>query len=255
MKSFGGLPAAAVLLVGALALSGCAATTTAVAKRNLDVQTKMTDTVFLEPVASSQKTVFVDIKNTSDKPGLDVRSQVEGAIAARGYKIVSDPSQAEFILQANVLQAGRSAETATQAAYNSGFGGSLVGGAVGAAAGYGIGKAGIGVNDTVGAVAGGLAGAAIESLSGAYVQDVDYSIITDIQISQRASPGVVVSQSETANLQQGSSGNVSQSSSTTTDMRRYRTRIVSSANQVNLDWPDAEPQLVAGLSQSIAGLF
>jgi hypothetical protein len=33
-----------------LALSGCAATTTAISKRTLDVQTRMTDSIFLEPV-------------------------------------------------------------------------------------------------------------------------------------------------------------------------------------------------------------
>ena len=40
-----------------------------------------------------------------------------------------------------------------------------------------------------------------------------------------------------------------------TDLRRYRTRVVSTAEQANLDWPDAAPQLVAGLSRSIGGIF
>ena len=68
-------------------------------------------------------------------------------------------------------------------------------------------------------------------------------------------PGTVISQSEQANLQQGSSGTITQSSSGTSDAKRYRTRIVSTANQANLAWPDAEPQLVAGLTRSIGGMF
>ena len=134
------------------------------------------------------------------------------AVEARGYRVVDDPRDARFILQANVLQAGRSSQTAAEAAYGGGFGGTLLGGAAGGAAGYGLGAAGIGVNDTVGAIGGALAGAAIAGLADAYVQDTTYTIVTDVQVSERAPTGVVVSQSEQANLGQGSSGTISQSS-------------------------------------------
>jgi hypothetical protein len=246
---------AAGLAVLALALSGCAAATTAVSKRNLDVQTRMSDTVFLDPVMPEKRTVYVDIRNTSDQPGLDITPEVRSAIEARGYRVVDDLRAARFVLQANVLQAGRTSETAAEAAYGSGFGGTLLGGAAGGAAGYGLGKAGIGVNDAVGAIAGALAGAAIAGLADAYVQDTTYTIVTDVQVSERAPAGVVVSQSEQASLKQGTSGTVTQSSSQTTDTKRYQTRIVSTANQVNLAWEDAQPELVAGLSRSIGGIF
>ena len=249
------LRTAAGLVALGLALSGCAAASTAVAKRNLDVQTKMSDTIFLDPVAPAERTVYVDLRNTSDKPGLDIGPQVRSAVEARGFRVVDDPHAARYVLQANVLQAGRASETAAEAAYNSGFGGTLLGGAAGGAAGYGLGQAGIGVNDAIGAVGGALAGAAISTLADAYTQDTTYTLVTDVQISERAAGGVVVSQSEQANLPQGTSGTVTQSSSQTTDTKRYRTRIVSTANQVNLDWPSAEPQLVAGLSRSIGGIF
>ena len=93
-----------------------------------------------------------------------------------------------------------------------------------------------------------------KTIADAYVQDTTYTLITDVQISERV-PGTVISQSEQANLQQGSSGTITQSSSGTSDAKRYRTRIVSTANQANLAWPDAEPQLVAGLTRSIGGMF
>ena len=246
--------AAAVAACLGLALSGCAATSTAVAKRNLDVQTKMSDSIFLDPVTPDERTVYVDVRNTSDQPALDIAPQVRQAVEARGYRVVDDPKAARFVLQANVLQAGRSSDTAAEAASGSGFGGTLLGGAAGGAAGYGLGHAGIGVNDAVGTVVGALAGAAISTIADAYVQDTTYTLITDVQISERV-PGTVISQSEQANLQQGSSGTITQSSSGTSDAKRYRTRIVSTANQANLAWPDAEPQLVAGLTRSIGGMF
>jgi outer membrane lipoprotein SlyB len=254
MSSVSARNAAGALLVS-LALAGCAAGTTAVAKRNLDVQTKMSETIFLDPVGPADRTVYVDVRNTSDRPGLDIGPQVRAAVEARGYRLVEDPAQARFILQANVLQAGRSSPTAAEAASGDGFGGTLLGGAAGGAAGYGLGAAGVGVNNTVAAIAGALAGAAIAGLADAYVQDTTFTIVTDVQVSERAPNGVVVSQSEQATLPQGTSGTVSQSSSETTDTKRYRTRIVSTANQVNLPWEDAEPELVAGMSRSIGGIF
>ena len=242
------------LLVLCVALSGCAAGSTAIAKRNLDVQTKMSDTIFLDPVPPEQRTVYVDVRNTSDKPDLDLAPQVRNAIAARGYRVVDDPRAAQFVLQANVLQAGRNSETAAQSAAGNGFGGTLLGSAAGGAAGYGLGKAGIGVNDTVGAIGGALLGAAIATAADSYVQDTVYTIITDVQIAEKA-PGQAISQSEQAHLQQGSSGSISQSSSSTTDVKRYRTRIVSTANQVNLAWDQAAPDLANGMTRSIAGIF
>jgi hypothetical protein len=40
-----------------------------------------------------------------------------------------------------------------------------------------------------------------------------------------------------------------------TSWKTYQTRILSSANKVNLDFDEALPALRAGVSQSIAGLF
>jgi hypothetical protein len=44
------------LIASTLALSGCGAMSTAVKKRNLDVKTQMSETIWLEP--SSEKTVY-----------------------------------------------------------------------------------------------------------------------------------------------------------------------------------------------------
>ncbi|MDX6751781.1 complement resistance protein TraT [Geminicoccaceae bacterium 1502E] len=245
--------APALALIAALALSGCAAGYTAVAKRNLDVQTKMTDTVFLDPVAPAARTVFVEVRNTSDKPDLDIAQAVRSQIAAKGYRVVDDPDQAHYLLQANVLQAGRASETALESAYSGGFGGALLGGAAGGAAGYAIGRAG-GGNDVLLGVGGALAGAAIETFAGAYMQDVTYSIVTDLQISERTRGGSI-SETTSSELHQGKRTTTTQSSSRTTDLRRYQTRVVSSANKANLAWEEAAPELVSGLGRSVAGIF
>ncbi len=245
--------ACVMVAAGAVALGGCAATYTSVAKRQLDVQTKMTDTIFLDPVPPGQRTVYVEVKNTSDKPDLDIAPAVRERIAARGYQIVEDPRRAHFILQANVLQAGRTSETAAEQMYGRGYGAPVTGAAVGGTAGYVIGKAAPG-NAAVWGLGGAVVGGLAETITGAAVQDVTYSIITDIQIQERA-PGQVVSETQSATVKQGRSGQITQSTARTTDMKRHTTRVMSMANKVNLDWPEAAPQLVDGLTRVIAGLF
>lgn len=241
-------------VVVAFALTGCAATTTALAKRELDVQSRMSDSIFLDPVPAAQRTVYVEVKNSSDKADLDLATPIRQRIIERGFVIVENPRDAQFLFQVNILQAGRSSETATEATYKGGFGGALIGGAAGGGVGYAIGRAG-GGNDVLLAAGGALLGAAIESVSGALVQDVTYTIISDLQVSERVPAGEIVTRTESASLAQGSAGTRALSSSGTTDLRAHRTRVISTANRVNLDWDEAAPVLVDGLTRSIAGIL
>jgi hypothetical protein len=240
-------PLRAVALL--LALPACAATTTAIGKRSLDVQTRMTDSIFLEPVTTEKRTVLVEVRNTSDRPDLDIAPTVRAAIAARGYRVVDDPKDAHFLLQTNVLQVGRTSRTAAEGSFAKGFGSAVVGGAAGA----GIGRAASDQTEVI--IAGAVAGVAASAVADAFVQDVTYSIITDVQISERAGEGVMVTERTRQDLAQGSSGRRILSTTEVHDWKRYQTRIMSTANQVNLDFEDAAPELTAGLTRAIAGIF
>jgi hypothetical protein len=232
-----------------LALSGCAATTTAIGKRTLDVQTRMTDSIFLEPVTAPERTVLVEVRNSSDRPQLDIAPAVRAALAARGYRLVDDPQDAQFLLQANVLQLGRTSDAAAEGAFAKGFGSALVGGAAGA----GLGR--VASDQTEAIIAGAVTGVAASAVADSVVQDVTYSIITDLQISERAGEGVMVTERMTQELAQGSSGRRILSTTEVHDWKRYQTRVMSSANRANLDFEDAAPELVAGLTRAIAGIF
>ncbi|MEX3808909.1 complement resistance protein TraT [Paraburkholderia sp. BR13439] len=117
----------------------CAATQVAISKHDLDVQTKMSDTIFLDPVADSKKTVFVQIRNTSDKPDFDIAADVKAAVSGKGYRIVGDPDHAQYILQANILQVGKVAPSAAQEAFG-GYGAPLGGAFLGAATAASLGS-------------------------------------------------------------------------------------------------------------------
>ena len=73
-----------IVIVGAVAsLMSCAALQTAIEHRNLEVSTKQSQTIFLDPIPNSEKKIFVDIRNTSDQD-FDITPQIKEALKARG---------------------------------------------------------------------------------------------------------------------------------------------------------------------------
>lgn len=240
----------AIIAVAASLLSGCAATHVAISKRDLDVQTRMSDTVFLDPVGPDKRTIFVQIRNTSDKPDLSVQEEIAAALQARGYTLMQDPDAAHYILQANVLQVGKSAPTAIEAAISQGYGVSAAGGVVLASgAAYAGGASGRGI------AAAGLVGALAEGIAGAAVKDVYFSMITDLQIKERIRGAGKATVSSNHNLRQGNSGSSQVRYDEESAYKTYQTRIGSTANKVNLAFDEALPELKKGLINSISGLF
>jgi len=242
-----GIVACAVL--AALLLAGCAATQTAISKRNLDVQTKMSATVFLDPVAPELQSVYVQLRNTSDKQ-MHLNDAIVAAIKSHGYRVVSNPADAHYMLQASILQVGKTDPSAARMALAGGYGGAIEG------AGAGLLAAAVSNNSNTSGYGGfGLVGAVVGTVANAAVKDVTYTMITDLQISERVANGVVVKQQTDTNMAQGTATRVTQESRSVSNWKRYRTRIVSTANKVNLDFAEARPELEHGLLRSISGMF
>jgi hypothetical protein len=242
------------IMVLGLSFGGCSAMNTAIQKKDLDVQTKMSETVFLEPTAPEDKIVYFDFRNTSDKD-INVKAQIESAFIQRGYTITQNPKEAKYMLQGNILKVGKSDMRESQSLLGSGFGGTglaagLTGGALAGGAAYAMG----GNNQT--AVGVGLAGAALGFLGDAMVKDIVYVMVTDLQIRERPLEGEVVTQTQKAKLAQGSSTTTSQDiQGGKVEWKTYRTRIVSTANKMNLEFAEAQPVLEAALSKSVSGIF
>lgn len=228
-----------------ITLSGCGAAHTMVKKRNLDVQTKMSDTIFLEPRKPSEHIVYVSIKNTSDKD-LVVKDRIIETLKANGYRITRDPDEAMYMLQSSILQCGKTDLRTATNALTAGFGGAAGGVAIAAVAGSG-GK---------GMAGAGLLGAALGVVGDALVDDTLFSMITDLQIRERPMRGEKVTQSMETNAAQGSSTALRQSvTGGEVKWKTYRTRIMSTANKANLKFAEAQPVLEDGLVRSISGIF
>lgn len=242
-------PFAFAMVAAAVAFSGCAATEVAIEHKDLKVETKMSATVFLDVENRTAKTIFVDLKNTSDKE-MDVRPLIESRLVSAGYSIVPNAQDAFYILQGNILQVGTADPSALQSALGAGFGGPVAGMAIGGVIGMNSHSMMGGYN---GAAIGGLVGGAGELIAGSLVKNVTFSMITDLQIMERTPEAV--SQTVNSNLQQGTGTQVVQTSASTRNRRKYQTRIVSTANQVNLKFETALPVLQEQLAKSIAGIF
>lgn len=238
-----------------LVLSGCAAVHTSIAKKDLDVQTKMSDSIFLDPVEPDKKIVYLNVRNTSDKTNFDITATVARALEGRGYRITTNPKEAHYWLQANVLSVDKASPTAAEAALRAGYGG-MGSAALGAAVGTATGAA---MGGWTGAGIGGLAGAAAfgvaSTLADAAVKDVTFMAITDIEIAERAEEGVIVREDRQQDAKQGIGGARRQSSTKVSEMNKFRTRVVSTANKVNLQYEEAAVELTNGLARSISGLF
>ena len=225
--------------------TGCGAATTAIEKRNLEVQTRMSDSIFLEPVSPEKQIVYIRIRNTTDKD-INVEEQIKSALITIGFKVVNNPDEAYFMIQANVLQIGKTDETGGDSALQSGFGGGLLGAGISAATG------GSGNNVGVGAAVGAVAGL----LANTMIKDISYSMITDIEIRQRPAISEKITQSEENYSEQGTTSTISQNVNTSNvQWKIYRTRVLSTANQVNLQFEEAQNELQKGLIKSLSGLL
>ena len=229
-----------LITIASVTLLGCSALHTSLEKADLDVQTKASASIFLEPVSPAKRIIFVSVRNTSDKD-LTIKSRIIERLSSSGYRITDDPDAAQFMLQANILKVGMVDLKSADSYLEAGFSGAVIGSAVSSRSDSGKGV---------------VIGALVGIVADAMVDDTLFTMVTDLQVRERPRANESVTQQQSENNTQGSSTTVTQSSGNTlVDWKTYHTRIVSTANQANLKFEDALPALENGLIRSIAGMF
>jgi hypothetical protein len=242
-----GIILAVLLFVPVLAFTGCASmsgttssTTSAsgMSAGNMQMRTRMSASIFLQPVPPQEKVVYVSVRNTSSASGLSFRNTLEGALMARGYRITNNPQEAYFMVMSNVLYIGKETRSYTMAgALVGGFGGALIGSTYG---NVGSTLAGAGI----GAVAGALIGSAFSSKR--------YMMVVDIQLEQRQQ-GTYTTNSTAAS--QGTASTTTTYNAGVKNWAIYRDRIVAQASAINLQFSSAEPALKSTIGREIANLL
>ena len=235
-------------MAATLALSGCSAMSTAMKHHELSVESKMSESIFLDPVPKNQKTIYVQVRNTTTEDLPALKEALSAELVKEGWRVVDDIDLAQKMVQVNVLQAGEAKDPqSVWQSLSSGYGSAVaLGGLAGLAVGY--------HNDNVGnGIGAGLIVGAGSWVADQLVKNVTYSVITDIQVSSRTDKAV--KQITRANLSQGNSTNTVQNYEQETNWIRYRTCVGSVANQMNLDFEDAKPVLTQHLATEVAGIF
>ncbi len=226
-----------------LQFSGCAQVATGIEHAKLETSAKMSKTVFLNPVRPDQKTIFVQVKSTSQVPMPNLQSDIVNYLTAKGYEIIQDPYKAHYWLQTNVLYMGKETKHLTMAgALAGGFGGALIGSAFGS----GYGKLGaMGVGSMIGTGLGMIAGAAIH---------VDkYMGIVDVQVKEKVNGNIQAKM--TSNLKQGTGTTYHTTRTLNTSYQAYRTRVAAEATQTNMNLKKAIPVLENKIARELAGIF
>ncbi len=257
-----------IVLATASWLGGCSAADTALNHQTLQVQTKMSETIYLDPVPPRLKTIYIGARNTSDHPEIDLRAPLMHALSARGYRVVNDPEAAHYMLRANVLQAGP-VDSKTKEG--------LLSGSTGEAAAAGLGGAilsGVLGGNTPTAIGVGLGLALTTYLANQLIEDVTYSVLVDIQLAERPLNGGKVNRTTSSSTSghhnsvespwspgpsltstiNSSHGNT-QYFQDTTDFKQYHTRAVAIADKMNLKFEEAAPLLLNKLTSSLSNMF
>lgn len=229
--------------ISVFALSGCAA----IQHRDLSLEAKMSDTIFLDPETLNQgKPIFVRITNTSDFQEIDFNNILKNKLGAKGYKLTVSPKEAAYQIQANVLYLGKQKNDYTyEGALAGGFGGALTAAALTKNSSFGT--------QALASGATGLAAAGVGALVGSMVHVDTYFGICDVQIKEHVEGGVTGTVN--SNLSQGKGTTVQTERNIKSDKQEYRTRVAVKAIQTNIDRNVACQSIAERLATQIAGMF
>ncbi|MCQ1061295.1 complement resistance protein TraT [Photobacterium sp. ZSDE20] len=222
-------------------LVGCGAMKTAMTKQDLVVESQVTGPVVLEPVAPSKRIVYISVRDlTGNNMRRDTMQMLKKHLGTEGFYVTDDPDKANMMLNASVIQAKNTSKEEAYGYLTSGFEGALVGASTAAV----LGADG---RTTAGA---GLAVAAVGFLADTMISDTYYTFVLDVQVRERPLEGdKTVSRSGSMQASGHATNTSAVASKRVSTVERgenfnwivHETRIVTTANQMNLDINDAIP--------------
>lgn len=238
----------AFVALAALTLSGCAAVHTSIAKKDLDVQTKISTSIFVDPVAKEKRKIYLEVRSgVMEFDRNAFRSALNQQIGAsgNGYTFVDGPEKAQYTMSVFVRNLEKSSPTAAEGYLRTGFEGVAAGSAVAYATG----------SSYRGAAGAGIIGGLVSTAANAFVKDVTYLLVADIQIREKARKGVIVRRDSKVNTKISDDGATTQTFSEATNKKEYRTRVVTTANKANLELAEAQPLMFEKTAYAMASFF
>ena len=196
--------------------------------------------------------MYVDIRSgvmEFDRRALRKAVADEMANNEDGYRMTDDPDEAQYQMNIFVISLEKASPTAAEQALSQGYRGDT---AVGAGAGAVYGATHGGVGSAVGM---GIVGALGTTAADAFVQDVTYMLVADVQIKEKARKGVIVRKDTQISAKVSDAGSSTQTVSEVSNLKEYRTRIVTTAEKANLDMAQAQPLMFQKTAYAMSGFF
>jgi len=206
----------------------------------------ITSNIFFLP-PSTQKTVFIQARNSSDNQEVSFHD-LGARLSAKGYQVVNDPDSAHYIVLANIVYCNiTKPEMPVEAMVSSGYG-SAFNSTLGAMQGLTSMASMAGPYGAMGGAAASMGLSAIQGISDLFSSsqsapkmpdDVNYACVADVQITEQ----------RTGQLPSGMKSGSGQEAGV------YQTRLAADVHQKKLDETEATPLLQQKLSAAVAGNF
>lgn len=213
----------ALAIVCSMLLSGCATMRMHMRYGDLESQTEMRETVFLEPRSDLPPTVYLTETCAADGE-ISVRPQLDRHLVTSGYTLVGTPDEATYVFQVNhvrlveqELSEDQTLGDAISSAFTAGFAAGLAADVLGAS------------SDAVAGI--GLAVGVIGFIADSQTKHLAHLLTTDVLVTETVPHGDSV------------------------EVRHHETQIVSGAAKVNLRKDQALPVLVNGTSRALGRIW
>jgi hypothetical protein len=227
-------------------LFGCAGTMRAIEHSSMTTKVKMSDSIILDASSlAKNRTVYVRVTNTSDMQEIQFEPMLRVRLEQKGLKIVSDPDEAGYIIQANVLYMNYAKDASMTAD------GMAAGGIGGALLGSGIGSGWRG--NTAGAIGGAMIGSIVGGLAGKLISVDRYIGVVDVKIQERVIGGV--SGTVKSDIKQGASTTIATERNIQSNYQTYTTRIAAEAVRTNINKEEAANAISDKLATQISSIF
>lgn len=212
-----------IIVLGSMNLTGCAASRMMIRYGDLDTQTEMSESVFLELRSDLPQTVHIAEASTVGRE-ITIRPALDRQLTASGYTLVDDPNEATYIIQINHLRLAEVELSADETV------GDAIGAAFAAGATAALATSLLGASGAAGKI--GLAVGVLGFLFDAKTKHIAHTLTTDVLLTETVPAG-------------GAEG----------ELRYHETQIVSGASKVNLKLEEGLPAMKRGLSSALAGLL
>ena len=245
-----------ILVLSTFNLLGCSAAKTAMTKQDLVVESHVSHSVVLEPLSPENRVVYIRVKDLSgNEMRKPMTTHLKKTLSDEGIHITNDPKQANLMLNAFVISAKKTNKEEINSFLNSGYKGGAEGLLTAAAIGGVFGSRG----SDLGVVA--LGGAAVGFLADTLVSDDYYTFVVDIELRERPLDGDNITNNKASkSIKASSSQNTLSATVSNSNVERgenykwitYETRIISTANQMNLDIESAKPLVMSKAASTLA---